>query len=76
MKLFQVPLEHYSEKIEGEIPLARRQGQPNRRAHSTRANLPPAMQGFVVVPLFAGYDERRAHGRDSSATTPTGGKLK
>ena len=28
-----------------------------------RANLPAAMQGLVVVPLFAGYDERRATGR-------------
>jgi proteasome beta subunit len=28
-----------------------------------RANLPAAMQGFVVVPLFAGYDLRRDKGR-------------
>jgi proteasome beta subunit len=28
-----------------------------------RANLPAAMQGMVVVPLFAGYDLRRRQGR-------------
>jgi proteasome beta subunit len=28
-----------------------------------RANLPAAMQGLVVVPLFAGYDQRRGQGR-------------
>ena len=28
-----------------------------------RANLPAAMQGLVVVPLFAGYDPRRLIGR-------------
>jgi proteasome beta subunit len=28
-----------------------------------RANLPAAMQGLVVVPIFAGYDRRRRVGR-------------
>ena len=28
-----------------------------------RGNLPAAMQGMVVVPIFAGYDLRRADGR-------------
>ena len=28
-----------------------------------RGNLPAAMQGLVVVPLFAGFDLRRMHGR-------------
>ena len=28
-----------------------------------RGNLPMAMQGLVVVPLFGGCDERRAEGR-------------
>jgi proteasome beta subunit len=28
-----------------------------------RSHLPAAMQGFVVVPLFAGYDVRRGMGR-------------
>jgi proteasome beta subunit len=38
-----------------------------------RANLPAAMQGFVVVPLFAGFDERRERGRVFSYDA-TGGK--
>jgi proteasome beta subunit len=28
-----------------------------------RGNFPMAMQGLVVVPLFGGYDDRRAEGR-------------
>ena len=28
-----------------------------------RGNLPAAMQGMVVVPIFAGYDPRRGQGR-------------
>ena len=28
-----------------------------------RGNLPAAMQGLVVVPIFAGYDLRRSTGR-------------
>jgi len=38
-----------------------------------RTNLPAAMQGFVVVPLFAGYDSRRERGRVFSFDL-TGGK--
>jgi proteasome beta subunit len=38
-----------------------------------RANLPAAMSGFVVVPLFAGYDEARATGRVFSYDV-TGGR--
>jgi proteasome beta subunit len=60
VRLFQVQLEHY-EKIEGEILSL--EGKANQLAQLVRANLPAAMQGFVVVPLFAGYDERRGRGR-------------
>lgn len=60
VRLFQVQLEHY-EKIEGE--LLSLEGKANQLAGLIRANLPMAMQGMVVVPLFAGYDERRGHGR-------------
>ncbi len=70
VRLFQVQLEHY-EKIEGE-PLSL-EGKANQLAQLVRANLPAAMQGFVVVPLFAGYDERRGRGRVFSYD-PTGGK--
>ncbi len=70
VKLFQVQLEHY-EKIEGEILSL--EGKANQLGQLVRANLPAAMQGFVVVPLFAGYDERRARGRVFSYDA-TGGK--
>ena len=70
VRLFQVQLEHY-EKIEGE-PLSL-EGKANQLAGLVRANLPAALQGFVVVPLFAGYDERRRIGRVFSYDA-TGGK--
>jgi proteasome beta subunit len=59
-RLMRVELEHY-EKIEGE-PLEL-DGKANKLAQMVRSNLPAAMQGLVVVPLFAGYDQRRHHGR-------------
>jgi proteasome beta subunit len=59
-RLMRVELEHY-EKIEGE-PLEL-DGKANKLAQMVRSNLPAAMQGLVVVPLFAGYDLRRRTGR-------------
>jgi proteasome beta subunit len=59
-RLMRIELEHY-EKIEGE-PLEL-DGKANKLAQMIRANLPAAMQGMVVVPLFAGYDLRRGQGR-------------
>src|SRR2546421_8612504 len=60
VKLFQLQLEHY-EKVEGvELSL---DGKANQLSAMVRSNPPAAMQGFVVVPLFAGYDPRRAVGR-------------
>jgi len=70
VRLFQVQLEHY-EKIEGETLSL--EGKANQLAQLVRANLPAAMQGLVVVPLFAGYDERRSMGRVYSYDV-TGGK--
>jgi proteasome beta subunit len=70
VRLFQLQLEHY-EKIEGE--LLSLEGKANQLAMLVRTNLPAAMQGFVVVPLFAGYDERRRIGRVFSYDV-TGGK--
>jgi len=58
--LFQVELEHY-EKIEG-IRLSL-EGKASFLARLVRAQLPLAFQGLVVVPLFAGYDERVESGR-------------
>lgn len=59
-KLLRVELEHYA-KIEGE-PLEL-EGKANKLSQMIRANLPAAMQGLVVVPIFAGYDPRRRTGR-------------
>ena len=60
VRLFQTELEHY-EKVEGErLSL---EGKANKLSQMIRANLPAAMQGLMVVPLFAGYDESRQHGR-------------
>ncbi|QAY70862.1 proteasome subunit beta [Xylanimonas protaetiae] len=69
-KLFQLELEHY-EKIEGS--LLSLDGKANRLATLLRANLPLAIQGFVVVPLFAGYDLDRGTGRIFSYDA-TGGR--
>jgi proteasome beta subunit len=60
VKLFQLQLEHY-EKVEGE-PLSL-EGKANQLSGMVRSNLPAAMQGLAVVPLFAGYDRRRSEGR-------------
>jgi proteasome beta subunit len=60
VRLFQVQLEHY-EKVEG-LSLSL-EGKANQLAQMVREHLPMAMQGLVVVPLFAGYDERRGVGR-------------
>ncbi|MGI3782298.1 MAG: proteasome subunit beta [Janthinobacterium lividum] len=68
--LFQVELEHY-EKIEG-APLSL-VGKANRLATMIRGNLPLAMQGLAVVPLFAGWDEGAEMGRIFSYDA-TGGR--
>ena len=70
VRLFQVQLRHY-EKVEG-VQLSL-EGKANQLAQMVRANLPAAMQGFVVIPLFAGYDHRRQRGRVFSYDA-TGGK--
>jgi proteasome beta subunit len=60
VSLFQLELEHY-EKITGDrLSL---EGKANRLAQMIRGNLPMAIQGLVVVPLFGGFDERRQEGR-------------
>jgi proteasome beta subunit len=60
VRLFQTQLEHY-EKVEG-ITLSL-EGKANQLAQMVRQQLPLAMQGLGVVPLFAGYDLGRASGR-------------
>jgi proteasome beta subunit len=59
-KLFQTELEHY-EKVEGDnLSL---DGKANKLSQMVRMNLPAAMQGLAVVPIFAGYDDKASVGR-------------
>jgi proteasome beta subunit len=60
VKLFQLQLEHYEKVENAELSL---EGKANQLAQMVRSHLPAAMQGFVVVPLFAGFDTRRNRGR-------------
>ena len=60
VRLFQLQLEHY-EKVEGKALSL--DGKANQLGMMVRNNLPAAMQGFAVVPLFAGYDTSRGVGR-------------
>jgi proteasome beta subunit len=70
VRLFQVELEHY-EKLEGRALSL--EGKANRLASMIRGNLGIAMQGLVVVPLFAGFDEDAGMGRIFSYDA-TGGR--
>lgn len=70
VKLFQLQLEHY-EKVEGQALSL--EGKANQLSQMVRSNLGMAMQGFVVVPLFAGFDLRRGVGRIYTYD-PTGGR--
>lgn len=70
VKLFQLQLEHY-EKLEGQALSL--EGKANQLSQMVRSNLAMAMQGFVVVPLFAGYDLLRETGRIYTYD-PTGGR--
>jgi proteasome beta subunit len=69
VKLFQVEAEHY-EKMEGRSLSL--EGKANRLAAMIRGNLGLAMQGLVLVPLFAGYDTDSGAGRIFSYD-PAGG---
>lgn len=60
VKLFQLQLEHY-EKVEGSVLSL--EGKANQLSGMVRSNLPAAMQGLAVVPLFGGFDQRRNTGR-------------
>jgi len=60
VRLFQTELEHY-EKVEGDRLTL--EGKANKLSQMIRANLPAAMQGLVVVPVFAGYDDSEGRGR-------------
>jgi len=60
VRLFQLQLEHY-EKVEGS-PISL-EGKANQLSQMLRTNLPAAMSGLAVVPIFAGYDLAREAGR-------------
>jgi len=60
VRLFQLQLEHY-EKVEG-MSLSL-EGKANQLSQMVRNNLPAAMQGLAVVPIFAGFDLSRGQGR-------------
>lgn len=60
VRLFQLQLEHY-EKVEGKALSL--DGKANQLSQMLRGHLPMAMQGLVVIPLFAGYDHRQDTGR-------------
>ena len=60
VKLFQLQIEHY-EKVEG-VSLSL-EGKANQLSMFVRNNLPAAMQGLMVVPIFAGFDLHAQRGR-------------
>jgi len=70
IKLFQLQLEYY-EKVEGQALSL--EGKANQLSMMVRSNLPAAMQGLVVVPIFAGYDPLVNRGRLWDYD-PTGGR--
>lgn len=70
VRLFQLQLEHY-EKVEGQALSL--EGKANQLSQMVRGNFAMALQGLIVVPLFAGYDLRRARGRIYTYD-PTGGR--
>jgi proteasome beta subunit len=56
VRLLRIELEHY-EKIEG--TKLSMEGKASKLAWMIKGNLPMAMQGLVVMPLFAGFDAKR-----------------
>jgi len=70
IKLLQTELEHY-EKMGGKT--LSMEGKANFLGQMIRQHLPLAFQGFVVVPVFAGFDILRRTGRIFSYDA-TGGR--
>ncbi len=60
VKMFQLELEHF-EKLDGQELTF--EGKANRLSFLLRQNLPAAMQGLAVMPLYAGYDHDKNRGR-------------
>ena len=59
-RLLGTEFEHY-EKMEGRSLSL--QAKANRLATMIRGNLAAAMQGFIVIPIFVGYEEASGEGR-------------
>jgi len=59
-RLFQIELEHY-EKLEGETLST--EGKANKLSQMVKGNLPMAVQGLIVIPIFVSYDLKRLEGR-------------
>jgi len=70
VKLFQTQLEHY-EKVEGAVLTL--EGKANQLSQMIRANMPMAMQGLAVVPLFAGWTIAGGREGSSPMTSPADG---
>ena len=70
VRLFQVQLEHYEKMAGEELSF---EGKANQLSFMIKSNLPMAMQGLMVVPLFAGFDVTRKVGRVFSYDA-TGGR--
>ena len=60
VRLFQTELEHY-EKLEGTVLTL--EGKANKLAQMVHQNLPAALHGLIVIPIFAGYDTIAGVGR-------------
>lgn len=60
VKLFVIELEHF-EKVEG-VPLSTA-GKANRLATMLRSQMPVALAGLPVVPMFVAVDDASARGR-------------
>jgi proteasome beta subunit len=60
VRIFQTELEHYQKLECQDLSF---EGKANRLSHLIRQNLPAAMQGLVVMPLFAGFDVAEGRGR-------------
>ncbi len=60
VNVFRLELEHY-EKLEGQVLAF--EGKANRLSFLIRQNLPAAMQGLVVMPMFVGFDLKHNKGR-------------
>jgi len=60
VRMFGLELEHF-QKLEGHTLTY--EGKANRLSFLIRQNLPAAMQGLVVMPLFAGFDADKGRAR-------------